>query len=167
MAIVASDIKFYLSGGAANTDPNASLGGALSATEIVDDTLHNLFDKVLGDESDAGDTEYRAFFVKNDHATLTLESAVVWIKTNTPADDSVQIGVEASKGTPKQLVGSESTAPTGPTFSTATSKVNGLSLGDLAAGDVYLIWVKRIVPPDTPAYDDNSFEIQVEGDSAA
>ena len=54
MPIVAGDIDFRLSGGAANSDVNASLGGAKSSTELVDATLHNLFDQVSGDEAQAG-----------------------------------------------------------------------------------------------------------------
>ena len=34
MAIVAGDLKIYLSGGAGNSDPNASLGGIISSTEV-------------------------------------------------------------------------------------------------------------------------------------
>ena len=44
MAIVASDIKIRLSGGGANSDVNASLGGAKSSVEVTDNSLHNLFD---------------------------------------------------------------------------------------------------------------------------
>lgn len=97
MPIVQSDIKFYLSGGGSNTDPNAALGGAISSTEIVDASDNNLFDDVTGDESNAGDTEYRAFYVKNTHASLTWQNVKVWIQTNTPAGDSVEIGIEYRK----------------------------------------------------------------------
>lgn len=167
MAIVATDLKFFLSGGASNADPNASLGGVCSSEVIVDDTLHNLFDKVTGDESAAGDTEYRAFFVKNDHATLSLENTKLWVKTNTPGADSVQIAKEATKGDTKQTVGDESTAPTGPSFAACASKAAGLDLGTLAPGDIYMIWVKRVVPAECAVYDSNYFEIQIEGDTAA
>ena len=37
--IETTDIKIYLSGGATNTDPNASLGGIISSTELVDNNL--------------------------------------------------------------------------------------------------------------------------------
>ncbi len=77
-----------------NTNPNASLGGAVSSTEVVDNSLHNLFDKVSADESLSGDTEYRAVFIKNNHSTLTLENAKVYIYSNTPSPDTnVQISV--------------------------------------------------------------------------
>jgi hypothetical protein len=46
--IVAADIHLRLSGGAANTNANASLGGAKSSTSIVDNVLNNLWDNVTG-----------------------------------------------------------------------------------------------------------------------
>ena len=167
MAITASDIKLFLSGGAGNSDPNASLGGAISTTEITDATDNNLFDDVSGDESFSGDTEYRAFFVKNNHGSLTWQSVKVWIDTNTPGVDSVEIGIEASKGTPKQTIANESTAPTGISFSAPANKAAGLSLGDLLTTDVYMVWVKRIVPENCTAYTANNFKIKFEGDTAA
>ena len=51
MAIAAGDINTYLSGGASNSDPDASLGGAKSSTEWTGGTLHDLFDAVSGDEN--------------------------------------------------------------------------------------------------------------------
>ena len=73
MAVLAGDIDFHLSGGAANADPNASLGGAISNNQIVGGSLHNLFDQVAGAESSAGDSEYRCFYVRNNSAqTLSL-----------------------------------------------------------------------------------------------
>lgn len=166
MAIAATDLKFYLSGGAGNTDPNASLGGVCSSTEIASDTLHNLFDKVTGDESGSGNTEYRAFFVKNNHATLSLENTKLWIKTNTTGGDYVEIGKEATGGDDKQTITNESTAPEDITFAACSSKSAGLDLSTIAPGGIYLIWIKRVVPESCPAKDNNSFEIQLEGDTA-
>lgn len=167
MAITGTDIQFFLSGGSANADPNAALGGAISSTQITDASDNNLFDDVSGDESSVGDTEYRAFFVKNNHATLTWQTVKAWIQTNTPAGDGVEIGIEASSGSPKQTIANESTAPTGITFSAPATKNDGLAVGNMAAGVVYMVWVKRIVPGSTAAYNANSFILKFEGDSAA
>ena len=57
MSILASDLKFFFSGGGANDNPNASLGGAKSSVAITDNTLNNLFDDVSGTEHEAGDIE--------------------------------------------------------------------------------------------------------------
>jgi hypothetical protein len=171
MAIVAGDIELRLSGGASNTDPDAALGGAMSTVGgglITDASDNNLFDDVSGDDADAGDTEYRCFYVKNNHGTLTWQSVVVWIQTETAGGDSVDIALagEGLNGT-AETVADEDTAPIGESFSHVTTKGTGLSIGNMAAGDYHAIWVKRIVPGSTSAQDANSFTLRFEGDTAA
>lgn len=169
MPITSTDLKFHLSGGAANSDPNAALGGAISTTQIVDATVANLFDNVGSAESAAGDTEYRCFYVKNTHATLTLQAAKVYIQTNTPsADTSAEIGLGTSavNGT-EQTIANESTAPSAVTFSTAAGSGNALSIGNIPAGQHKAIWLKRIVNAAAAAYNSDSVIIRVEGDTAA
>ena len=161
MSVLATDLKFYLSGGASNSDPNTALGGAISSTEITDNTLNNLFDNVTGDEHTAGDTEYRCFFFKNT-AAETAYNVKIWIESNTTSgDDEIQIGKEASAGTPVQTIANESTAPTGISFSTAAGQANAISLPDLSAGIVYAIWVKRVVSTGTTPQANNSAQIKV------
>jgi hypothetical protein len=169
MPITSTDLKFHLSGGAANSDPNAALGGAISTTQIVDATVANLFDNVSSAESAVGDTEYRCFYVKNTHATLTLQVAKVYIQTNTPsADTSAEIGLGTSavNGT-EQTVANESTAPSAVTFSSAAGSGNALSIGNIPAGQHKAIWLKRIVNAAAAAYNSDSVIIRVEGDTAA
>jgi len=72
MPIASADIKYRLSGGAANADPLVSLGGAKSSV----DAGSNLLDPVSSSEALAGDIEYRCYYIHNAHATLTLENAV-------------------------------------------------------------------------------------------
>lgn len=166
--IISSDIKVYLSGGSGNTDPNASLGGAISTTEMVDDSLHNLFDKVTGAESSAGDTEYRAVFIKNTHATLTLQGAKVYVSSNTTSGDtSIEISVATESGSPIQTIADESTGPTGQTFSAPSTTGTALSLGDIVAGATKAIWVKRIVNASASAYSADEATLTVFGDTDA
>lgn len=169
MPIASSDIKFLLSGGSSNSDPNAALGGAASTTEITDATVQNLFDNVSSAESSAGDTEYRCLYVKNNHGSLALQSAKVYIQTNTPSSDTsaeIGLGSSAINGT-EQTVANESTAPTSVTFSTAAGSGNALSIGNIPAGQTKAIWVKRIVGAGAAAYNADSVIIRVEGDTAA
>lgn len=169
MPITSTDLKFHLSGGAANSDPNAALGGAISTTQIVDATVANLFDNVGSAESAAGDTEYRCFYVKNTHATLTLQAAKVYIQTNTPSTDTsaeIGLGTSAVNGT-EQTVANESTAPSAVTFSSAAGSGNALSIGNIPAGQHKAIWLKRIVNAAAAAYNSDSVIIRVEGDTAA
>ena len=173
MAIQASHIKFYLSGGAGNTDPDLALGGAISSTEVVDDSLHNLFDKTLGTESTAGDTEYRCIYIKNTHASLELELSKVWISTNTTTPSDIITIALAGEGqdSTAETIANENTAPSGETFSNPTSYSGGLSLDDggtgLPAGSSHAIWVKRTVAAGQVAVDNVTFVLSVQGDTAA
>ena len=169
MPIASADIDFHLSGGAANSDPNASLGGIISTTQITDATIANLFDNVSGAEAAAGDTEYRCLYVKNNHGSLTLQGAEVWIETNTPSTDTsaeIGLGTSAVNGT-EQTVADEQTAPTAVTFSTAAGQGNSLAIGDIPAGQHKAIWVKRVVNAAAAAFNSDSVVIRVQGDTAA
>lgn len=166
MPIAASDIKFYLSGGAANSDPNASLGGAISSTELVDNSIGNLFDLTTATEAEAGDTEYRAFFVKNTHATLTYTTPKLYISSNTPsATTAVTVALADETGSPIETIANESVAPVGPAFVTAVDYSNGISLGSLAPGASKGVWVKWVIDPATQAVDDTC-TLTVKGETA-
>jgi hypothetical protein len=169
MPIVAGDIDFHLSGGAANSDVDASLGGAISSTEITDASLHNLFDEVDSGEASAGDTEYRCIYVKNAHGTLALQNAKVWIETQTPSGDTtidIALAGEGVNGT-AETVADESTAPSGETFSAPANEGAALSIGNIPAGEHQAIWVRRTVSSDASAYNSDSVVLRVKGDTAA
>lgn len=141
MSVLASDIKFYLTGGVANADPNASLG-ALTSTTQVSGALHGLFDAVAPDEATAGDSEYRAIDVKNTNVADTLYGAVAYITTETTsASTAIQIGLDATT----QSVANESTAPAGVSFSAPTTRATGIALGDIAPAVTKRLWLKRVV----------------------
>ena len=173
MAITSSNIKFYLSGGTSNTNVNASIGGAISSTEVTDNSLHNLFDKTLGTESTAGDTEYRCIYVKNTHGSLELELAKIWISTNTSSPANViAIALDgAGKGGTAETETDENVAPTGETFSQPTAYSGGLSLDGggtgLGSGVAYPIWIRRTIAAGATAVDNVTFVLSVQGDTAA
>lgn len=169
MAIISTDIKRYLSGGAGNSDPNASLGGAISVTELVSGTLHGLFDIVASAEASAGDTEYRCYYVKNTHGTLTALSAKVWVQTESPSgdtDEEIGLGTSAINGV-EQTVANEQTAPAGVTFSQANGEGNALVIGDIPPGQHKAIWVKRTVSPGAAAANNDGPTIRFGCDTAA
>ena len=161
MAIVSTDIQYRLSGGASNSDPAISLGGVKSST-----AASNYFDDVSSAEASAGDTEYRCVYVHNNHGTLSLIGAKVFIQTNTPSSDTdvaIGLGSSAINGT-EQTVADESTAPAGVSFSAPTTFAGGLAIGDLAAGAHKAVWVRRTVNAGAAAYAD-SFTLRVQGDT--
>ena len=169
MPIVGTDITYQLSGGAANDDPNASLGGVISAEEVVDAALHNLFDKVSGDESAAGDVEYRCIYIKNNHGTLTMQGAKVWIQSpsaNSDSAEAIGLGSSAVSAT-EQTVANESTAPGSVTFSAAASEANALAIGDIPAGGYKAVWIRRTISAAASAANNVSMTIRTKCETAA
>jgi len=167
MPIVSADIDFFLSGGAGNTVPDNSLGGVISTTQIIDNTLHNLFDLVTGDESLAGDTNYRGMYIVNSHVSLTLESAIVWIDLNTTNTEiAIALAGEGLDAT-METIADEDTAPVGEVFTQPATKGAGLSLGNIPFGQKFGLWERRVIGAATSAEDNATFHIKVEGDTAA
>lgn len=155
MPIINTEIQYRLSGGAANSNPDASLGGAKSSVAAGT----NLFDAVSSAEGAAGDVEYRCFYVHNANATLTMENAVVWIQANTPSADTqlaIAVGSSAINGT-EQTVANEGTAPTGLTaFSEAANEGAAVALGNIPPGQHRAVWVRRTVNAGAAASNDTA-----------
>lgn len=173
MPIVASDIVFRLSGGAANTDPTAALGGAMSTAGggvITTDQLNNVWDNVSGDEASAGDIEYRGIYVENAVASaLTLTGAKIWISSDTTSgDDEIDIALaDEGLSVAMEVIGNESTAPTGPSFTHPGSFAAGLTLGDMDQNDYFGIWLRRTVNSSAAAANANPYTLSVQGETAA
>lgn len=161
MAIIATDINYRLSGGSANATPITSLGGVKSSVAMST----GFFDDVTSAQASAGLTEYRCLYVHNNHGSLTLVGATVWIQANTTNTRiAVGLGTSAINAT-EQTVGSEATAPTSVTF--ATTPVNlatGLVIGDLPPGQSKAVWLRRTVAPGAALATD-TFTLRVQGDT--
>lgn len=165
MPIINTDIQYRMSGGAGNSDPAAALGGAMSSTAF---TANAIFDDVSSAEAAAGDAEYRCIYVRNGHATLTLTSAKVFIQAQTSSADTdiaIALGGEGKNGT-AETVASEGAAPVGESFSQPASYAAGLSLGNLAPGDNFPVWIRRTINAGAAAATD-TWTIRVQGDTAA
>jgi hypothetical protein len=165
MAIVATDIKFYLSGGASNADPLLALGGAISSTQAGT----NIFANVSSSDAASGRTYYRCVYVKNTHATLTLESAKVWFQANTPSTTTAATMALAGEGlnATAETISDQYTAPSGESFSAPSSSGTALSLTNIPAGQYYAVWLKVVVDASSPAYSNDGFTMRVLGDTAA
>jgi hypothetical protein len=167
MPIVAAELKYYEStfvgsGGV------GSLGGAITVTEIPDNTLHNIFDVVESAEAVAGALNYRCIYVKNTNATLTLANPLLYIQTaSSYAKNSlgIALGTSAINGI-EQTVADELSAPIGPIFNTTPGVPAGESFsGDLPAGEHMAIWLLRTVQADSTAQSDISAAIALQGDT--
>ena len=77
-----------------------------------------------------------------------------------------EIAVEAPSAGDIQSIVDESTAPVGVTFYPAAGEANALSIGDLAAGANYGVWVRRVVSATTSRYADNYFTLAFKADTA-
>lgn len=172
MAITATDIVWRLSGGASNTDPDAALGGAMSTVGggvIATGVDNNVFRDVTGQEASDGDIIYRGIYVENAHGSLTWQSVVLWVDSDTTSsDDEIDIALaDEAVGVAMETIADEDTAPVGPTFTHPTTKGTGLSIGDIPFSDYKGIWLRRDVDPGASAVAGNSGSIRAEGDTAA
>lgn len=183
MAIVASDIVFRLTvkaGSAGDTTaqaaPSSETVGALggfTATTVFATGANGLFDDVSGAENAASTVDYRAFDVLNNHGTLTLQNAVVYLSAETAGGASIAIAVDntgpVAKGSASQgaNISTGTTAPTGVgAFSSPTTSGTGLSLGSIPAGQIRRVWVRRTAA-NSAALDSDGVTFAVTGDTAA
>jgi len=170
MAVLAADIKYYLSGGAANTNPALALGGAISTTELVDNSAANLFPNAAGTETLAGSTDYLCLYVKNTSAQtfFSAQIYVTQITTSTEDEITMALGSSAINAT-EQTITNITTAPTGlSAFSAPTTYATGLVIGDMVASATKAVWFKRVINASlaTPV-DANTFKFETDGDTAA
>lgn len=179
MAITASDILVRLSvltGSAGNSTAGTAagaLGKYVSTTDVSGTPLNNLFDDISGAENAASEAEYRCVFVLNNHATLDMQNAVVYVSAETAGGAGVSIGVDTTAISAKGAAGAqavqvanEDTAPAGVTFSAPTTVGTGLALGTIPAGSVKAVWVKRLAA-NTAALDNDGFTLGIGCDTAA
>ena len=156
MAIVTADLKWYLSiktGSAGNSsaqsDANASLGKYLSTTQAPT-TLNGLFDAVTKERNAASEVDYRCVFIRNDHATLTAMSGVIFLDGGDPAGgpawaiavDSTAASAIGASAAQALEVANDTTAPSGLTFTAPTTEGTGIALGDLAPGYCRAVWIR-------------------------
>jgi hypothetical protein len=140
---MASEIFYHLTGGAANDDPDLSLGGDGSSEVLSETALNNLFDNINPDEIAAIDrVEYRAIDIKNDGDALA--KYVQFYLTDTTNDESALAVWLDATGT--QSIVNETTEPTGASGNWSLPLVGSkMDLSNLAAGAVHRMWIRRTV----------------------
>lgn len=185
MAIVASDIQLLLSttagsAGFTNTSTIAgSLGKYTSTSQITDNVSQNVFENITGDQNaGAGTTpyvDYKCIFVLNNHASLTLQNAVVYLSAEVSggaaiavATDNIAASAKGNSSAQGAQIASAITAPSGVSaFSSPTTKGAGLALGNLAAGNVKAIWIRRTLSTTVSAQNNDGVTVAIAGDTAA
>jgi hypothetical protein len=175
MAVSAANLKLYLSGGAANADPNASLGGAKSVVAISGTALNCMFDNIAGTEAASGQTEYRCLYFVNEDADATgLIDPVMWVSkqpnvSNVATGETIEIGLDlAGKNGVADTIASATTAPSpAVTFDDPATKGAGIALpsAPYTEDDYVAIWFKRITPSSQAVSVGTSFTFDIEGES--
>lgn len=141
-------LKLELSGGSGNINPDASIGGVRSGTDIVDATNENLYDDISRKEVLLGKTEFRCYYIKNDGtdpvhgATLFIDQDVA-ISNVTMGLDPIGAGDGSTTGV-AQTISLEDTSPTGITFEDALEFKVKLALPTILPQESQAIWLKRI-----------------------
>jgi hypothetical protein len=163
VSIVASDLVWYLSGGASNSDPNAALGGAISSHVWAGGTKDDIFDDISAAENAASTVDYRCVYIKNTHATITLSNASVWFNSQVAGGATMMMGLDPAgvNGT-ATTIANETTAPSGVTFSLSADQSSGLIIGNLAPGASQAVWLQRTAA-NTSGLSGDGFTIAVSG----
>jgi hypothetical protein len=179
MAITATDIvlRYSVVTGAAGDSTAGTQTGSLgkyASTTAVATGANGLFDDISGAENAASTVDYRCIFVLNNHATLTMQNAVVYLSAEVGGGAAIAVAVDniaaSAKGSASAqaaLIANETTAPSGVgAFSSPTTVATGLALGSLTPGQVKGIWVRRTAA-NTSAVDADGVTIGIGCDTAA
>jgi len=179
VAIVSTDIVLRLSttaGAAGDTTagtPSGSLGKYASTT-VLATTANGLFDDISGAENAASTVDYRCIFVLNNHATLTALAAVAYLSAEVAGGAAIALAVDSTAASAKAsssaqglTIATELTAPAGPlTFSSPTTAAAGIVLGDIPAGQVRALWIRRTAANTSPV-DADGVTLAISCDTAA
>ena len=183
----ASYIKWYLTGGAANTDPKESMGGDKNTTTGLISSPYAVFDNVSAVENAAAIVdEYRCIVMKNGHATesITNLKAKIRASSNLPqmvqcaweVTDTDEDGDEESWQTKRTT---ESTAPTPGANLSSWSAAAGSSTGSevvprynsvddpgriVPAGGYIRLWLLRRMGGGTDAANVKQATVTITGD---
>jgi hypothetical protein len=164
-------------GSAGNTtaqgNPNNALGKYISTTQWTGGTLNDLFDDITGDENANSIVDYRCIFLHNNHGSLTLLSPKLWIASEVSGGANIALGVDTTAASvigassaQGLTIADETTAPSGVSFSSPTTKSAGLSLGDIPAGQCKAFWFRRTAT-NSAALNNDGVTVQIEGDTSA
>lgn len=158
----------------AQTVPGSHRGKYASTTVITDAVVNNVFPDVTGDENLASQVDYQCVFIHNNHATLTLQLPVLWLSSEVAGGAGMAVAVDnipasaiAASTIQAATIATKNTAPVGVgPFSSPTTKVDGLAVGNLGPGQVRAIWVRR-TSANSAALNNDGATLRVEGDTAA
>jgi hypothetical protein len=146
----------------------------MSTTAVSATALNNIFPDITGDQNAASQVDYKCIFLMNNHATISLQNAVLWIVTNSTAA-TIALGIDTTaasaiaSGTAQALtIANTTTAPAGVTFASPSSKA-GSTLAfttPLLAQTCQAIWLRRTAT-NSAATNNDTVSLQIQGDTTA
>lgn len=144
-----------------------NLGGEIQETEIPDNTVHALFDKVDEQGARLGEINYRAFYFFNSNKDLPIKNPILYCPLNTTSSsDDIRYGWEPN-GVNKvmQSIPDEYTPPLGIAWNSGASRTTGSPLGtDIPPLGMVGVWEERTVNFNAPSQFQNTFEIDLDYD---
>lgn len=162
MTISAEQLQFFLSGGSVNTDPNYSIGGAISSAPVLG-VLNNLFRDVSSDEAASGRTDYRCVYIKNISSSDSLYEAEIYVYSQSSGGSSVMIGTSPTPvGTIAPLLAVDTLSPSGVTFQ-ETSSSSRISIGTIGPNSAVPVWIKRVTSAGTTFKELDNFVLKITG----
>lgn len=93
MPLTTNEVKFFMSGGLTNNNPNSSLGGEISAFFIVN---NKLFSDITPEQAVDGRIDYRCLYIENISEELTeiLYNTVVFVDQQVEGGGDIKLGIE-------------------------------------------------------------------------
>lgn len=135
-------LQFYFTGGGS---ASSVLGGQISTTELTE-TAEVLLPNVALADAAAGITHYACICIKNTGATTIANAGVYFSSVVSNAKIYLAKGLTGKNSTTEQTIANNTTAPTGAfVFQQPLYVYSPVSLGLLAPGDFYHLWIKRVV----------------------
>lgn len=140
--ITAADIAIEFSGGAANANPDLSIGGARGADLDATEDLS----VITGAAALTGQTDYLCLYVVNEHP-VTAVLAEAWLFDQIDGGDATYALGAATEapGSNVAAVANRFTAPAGVAFSSPVTVDDAIALGQLDPGEQKGVWVRRTV----------------------
>lgn len=138
-----TDMKVYLSGGAANSDPALSLGGAKSTSELQSG-LHTLFQELDSVAVYVGLITYRCIYLHNTSGVYDGVGVKLWIDKDNNDISKLYIGMgDGGFNFEPLALSSESKTPDVSDFTLAMSQGSCYTLPKIPQGEYVALWVKR------------------------
>jgi hypothetical protein len=159
--------------GLSGAGASPSVGTFVSTTEIGNSSpgLNELFDDVAASETAGGAfTDYRVFFLHNEHDTNDAIDTLFWIDGDPAGGAAITFWVDTvaasaeNSASAQATANSESSPPTGsPTFNAANDVGSALAVGDIPPNSVKAIHMRRVVAQGAAAAAENvNWKIRLE-----